>query len=888
MLGENSQPKTEARWVAEHSIIGSICLLIVIALTHFYPIEEEDAEMKAILEQMPPSDRWLYEMVEAFYGKPVRVRDRWLILNSDDSREYACEDGIEPDNSATVGLVAKAALPDRGSLSIHHQEETKKKFNGIGIKRHLFTCAEGDAGPAVYRVYLSAEEMPKKDWIMWKVPRLCPGGFGVNGSTKPGYILFLVKGVKGMEERFFRWVRKVHFEFIDDCSEIHGGWVRGTPIGEEHVAVHWCDGDTSQLASIVGPDSIEEYKNHGVVVNKHNSSRTGGEQLNDRMTVFKCSKRLIRKMNSKSIPNHDLRRILNAKFAEYKKKGLLLPKKPNVLLDYFVKQQSILTRTLYPENIIVGYVANGMLDKKMMRVPVLSTIVRTCKRIPEPILHNLIYETFPKLMNYAYPDMKYIGDPMLIELGFPPDKRPNGEDFIRDKGISQEAQQRAKCLTGNAEVSLRAKLVEEAELAKQARDDRALTLAARGRREEQERIAKLCTAANLPPSEDNVAKCEMEHFNKLYAPELHQFVYGHHPTLRTLSQIRKLKKPKTALADALSGVRNLVSVAFECKGEKSRFLASSSDSENHSERNATGTSTAASLPTIRILNDIMPVDPDAIGVKASDILRSPEKLAAIRAAFDPDGNYKMLALDELAPEVLSEELARADLLCDMLRSRMPWHVRNKVEDPSKRILPVWSWARKNMIIPAAWMVLVGHAKKNIQSIGERGSLLNPSTNNFLVCANSYLHMWGAYLVRDTGNDQWRRSGSASGEAGMGGRWKEHERRARMDRNDDNSLFYDTFPSVHSKREGNRLQEGHFEDLVQYVAVTFKNDDATMSEFMKDYAEGGLFFYTDEDKRRISSTNFRGKTTVPRKFGTMVAYQFELAYELSLDRRLNVS
>ena len=85
-----------------------------------------------------------------------------------------------------------------------------------------------------------------------------------------------------------------------------------------------------------------------------------------------------------------------------------------------------------------------------------------------------------------------------------------------------------------------------------------------------------------------------------------------------------------------------------------------------------------------------------------------------------------------------------------------------------------------------------------------------------------------------------------------------------------------------------MEEGSFENLAQYVAVTFKNDDTTMSEFTKDYADDGIFFYTDEEKRRISSASFSGKRMVPSKFGTMVTYLFELAYDLALDRRLNVS
>ena len=56
---------------------------------------------------------------------------------------------------------------------------------------------------------------------------------------------------------------------------------------------------------------------------------------------------------------------------------------------------------------------------------------------------------------------------------------------------------------------------------------------------------------------------------------------------------------------------------------------------------------------------------------------------------------------------------------------------------------------------------------------------------------------------------------------------------------------------------------------------------------KDVSEGGLFLYSKEEKERIRRTNFNGKSE-GKKFMQMIAYLFELGYDLALSRSHNVS
>ena len=167
---------------------------------------------------------------------------------------------------------------------------------------------------------------------------------------------------------------------------------------------------------------------------------------------------------------------------------------------------------------------------------------------------------------------------------------------MNNKGITQECQQRAKCLTGDAEVTLRAKVAEEAELKKQAEEQRVKMLATRKRDEDMARVKKLCTVAKLlPPSEDQVANCTLEHLAKAFvADDFKGFILARHPIFKQPKDIKNLRNPRTALVDAKAGAENLLSVAYSCRANKSRLLAASS-ANGKDQASSTRSSTSSNL-----------------------------------------------------------------------------------------------------------------------------------------------------------------------------------------------------------------------------------------------------------------------------------------------------
>ena len=145
------------------------------------------------------------------------------------------------------------------------------------------------------------------------------------------------------------------------------------------------------------------------------------------------------------------------------------------------------------------------------------------------------------------------------------------------------------------------------------------------------------------------------------------------------------------------------------------------------------------------------------------------------------------------------------------------------------------------------------------------------------------------LAYDENNEELVRAASASGEGGCVGRWGQHIKRVKSDINEPFSRFYDEYPdrtSVRSKRGNGK--EGLFEHLTQYIAVGFDSDAVAESKvFVKNRADGGIFFYSEEQKAKIRSCKFSGKPDV-QKFSGMAAYLFELAYDLALSPSNNVS
>ncbi len=61
-LTKKSIAKTNARWTVEHSSIGTMALVIVVAPTHFYVVATKDTEWRQFLSTLPEDSKLLYNI----------------------------------------------------------------------------------------------------------------------------------------------------------------------------------------------------------------------------------------------------------------------------------------------------------------------------------------------------------------------------------------------------------------------------------------------------------------------------------------------------------------------------------------------------------------------------------------------------------------------------------------------------------------------------------------------------------------------------------------------------------------------------------------------------------------------------------------------------------
>ena len=230
-----------------------------------------------------------------------------------------------------------------------------------------------------------------------------------------------------------------------------------------------------------------------------------------------------------------------------------------------------------------------------------------------------------------------------------------------------------------------------------------------------------------------------------------------------------------------------------------------------------------------------------------------------------------------------QELERTKLKAKAgIRQTLKVHILKRAESRSDHW--VWKFARKNLTVVAAYMILAGHTKPRITCIREGGSLLSPNVNNFTPCLRSPTHE-GCYLFFDNNDGVFIRSGKVTGR-GVEERLKEHKSGAEAETASSN--FYDLFPSECSSRADKRGRKGYFEDLLAVFGAGFDPKCSIAESVCKDVKEGGVLILSELEKAKITSSKVDGKMSDIEKFRTILAYQFEIGYDLAIASGDNVS
>ena len=78
-------------------------------------------------------------------------------------------------------------------------------------------------------------------------------------------------------------------------------------------------------------------------------------------------------------------------------------------------------------------------------------------------------------------------------------------------------------------------------------------------------------------------------------------------------------------------------------------------------------------------------------------------------------------------------------------------------------------------------------------------------------------------------------------------------------------------------------------MVQYVGASFDSvtNNSVVANFGKTYEDGGIFFFTPKENKKILNVNFKGHSGC-EKYLDMIAYLFELGYDISINPSKNDS
>ena len=190
----------------------------------------------------------------------------------------------------------------------------------------------------------------------------------------------------------------------------------------------------------------------------------------------------------------------------------------------------------------------------------------------------------------------------------------------------------------------------------------------------------------------------------------------------------------------------------------------------------------------------------------------------------------------------------------------------------------------HLAVVAAYMILAGHTKPRIACIKEGGALLFPDANKFAPCAMQPKHE-GCYLFFDNNERVFIRSGKVTG-GGVESRLKQHKSGAEAEIA--SLQFYDQYPSEKPARSEKRDKRGFFEDLLAVFAAGFDPNCDVAKSVGEDVKDGGILFFSEHEKANITICKLDGKMTDIEKFRSILAYQFELGYDLAIASRDNVS
>ena len=791
--------KSNTRFTAENSLISAMSFLVLVACTHYNISLETSINVKNEISEAENGVKMIYDMVSFQNDNlpmfPVKPE---YVFSTDDTVNYIFE-GTEQKKDL-FRLVSSSAISNSGTRSKYKINESNN-MNGLRVKLTYTFSAAGTSSPIFVSVCgLTERELPNDKVLALKIEGLCVGGGGISvGNKQNGWLVFVRNDNDNEKLRYKIYRDKVLLPFVNQSRIEFDKWDESSGIiPDELQAVSWCDSDLSQVANIVDPDSIILYEKYKICSNKQNAARSGTEQAADLTKTFKIMQKQCKEVTLNNVPSerHPMKKSIKTEFHLLFSKNRLQLKysKRNAIIDFVCSIPEISIRAMTRNNIVHGFLENGMIDRQFVRYPDFNKLLSTCRTNPTKDEYDLCIKAFPILYKYCA-EHGHIPDKIYEDLGFPLDKDPFGRIVKRDATITQESRQREKCLTHDYQVELRKKqiMLEKAESERKIQDNKTKIL---------KKLLKnrTCEKKNCDMLEKNkqVSEAGIEHFGTCLADELKSFI-------NVLQHDLQTKLPnKGSVDDAKNGNNNLIKMAYELRYEKNHLQKTYDNIRSEQSNNS---------PTIE--DNIIPINITSglreTSILSSCLLEDKEWVKRVTECFELGCVRKRTISNKISDQIK----AQADILNKILMTRFTSHIQQRITNKNKHNHWCLCWFEKNIPQMASIMTLLGHIKTDLQCIDSTTTLLR-SKDNFVRVSNTKSQQEGSYLYYDTNNSIWIRSGKVTGR-GFDKRHSEHKNMSKQNGCNE-SKFYLRYPSKCSNFTFHGSRRGYFDNLQQYIAV----------------------------------------------------------------------
>jgi hypothetical protein len=440
--------KSEARDIAESSLMSAVCLALVTGATHFYPCPPDEPPFVPDDDATDGAKKFYELMKKALGGGDIGCVSPFLVTSTDDMNSFIFKGTVADPSKKGLVLIGDKAFHNRHHRSAYSEEEQTAGKKGRRVKFGTTGTAAGQAmQPYLIVGGLTEEELPTEqnpDGVL--IMEL--DSFSVGGTVDPenegtGYVCFLRSGTNASIKRF----QHQHDCFLRFITRIRKQ--RGLD-ADNGTCVSWNDGALDQLAANRG--DLDKFDKERVITNKQNPARTGTEQPEDLQRKYP----MIRKQASVSSCYEEddqlkstLQKNTEHAFDIFAQEGrlMLIKSHREAIVDYVCTLPEIIGKAFCSSIIKQGFIENGMIDANRRRSPDFYKMIKgtTRRKISKEEMANVL-EQFPSLIDQQL-SFGFVDDTKLEAAGITPDTNRAGNIVRREFGYRSEHRHRAKTLS---------------------------------------------------------------------------------------------------------------------------------------------------------------------------------------------------------------------------------------------------------------------------------------------------------------------------------------------------------------------------------------------------------------------------------------------------------